>query len=398
LSLPLLTSCGPAPSVSQGGITQFCTSFDEYPVGTRFDVGDRITSPVVDVSFEQGNWPAGGYARIDDRGYAKGYCNDLQVNNTNIVATPQYPTSSIALRFAELGGRVALGVNGPPSEAQDLVDFSGVSVGGTQVTIAATKEGNNWYGVLQVTGPIHDLTLGGQELWLDDVCLSIGSTDRPLHVLFDARSGAGQSNAGLWPEYKSELMARGYSISYHTSGEITPSELTQCNVYVIIAYQYQYTAAEKQALSDFVNAGGGLLVSSESWGLPFEAARDLLDAFGATPEQNMVVDPTNHEFEEFWVVYDAQTHFITKCHPVVKGVSKIRLDAAATFTGPGWDALVNTDDDATPPNRSVVMGKAIGQGRMIAIGDQSVFAASGLPVHDNKRFVLQLMDWLCFRI
>ena len=98
------------------------------------------------------------------------------------------------------------------------------------------------------------------------------------------------------------------------------------------------------------------------------------------------------------MVYDAQSHFITKCHPVLRGVGKIRLACAATVTGPGWDVLVQTDDDATSPNSCVVMSKTIGKGRVIVTGDASVFGNSELPIHDNRRFVLQVMDWLCFRI
>lgn len=52
----------------------------------------------------------------------------------------------------------------------NLVDLNGSSISGVQITVNANQQGNNWYGTMDLDGTINDFTIGGQELWLDDVC------------------------------------------------------------------------------------------------------------------------------------------------------------------------------------------------------------------------------------
>ena len=146
------------------------------------------------------------------------------------------------------------------------------------------------------------MTLGGQELWVDDVCLSIDSTEKGLSVLLDQRNGGGGGVGSLaewvWGlthagDFCSALMARGYSTEFHTSGEITLSKLTEHDIYAIATYTYHYTASEKQALVDFVNAGGGLLIAGDACNYE-SAAQGILGVFGVTGDWDIVHDSTNH--------------------------------------------------------------------------------------------------------
>ena len=83
---------------------------------------------------------------------------------------------------------------------------------------------------------------------------------------------------------------------------------------------------------------------------------------------------------------------------MLREIGSIRLDAASTLSGTDWVTLVETDDDAIPSHRPVVISKTIGAGRILVIGDTSIFYNDDLEIRDNKQFVIQIMDWLLFRI
>jgi len=43
-------------------------------------------------------------------------------------------------------------------------------IGGVQVTINAIQQGANWYGKMTLDGNINEFVIGGQELWIDNIC------------------------------------------------------------------------------------------------------------------------------------------------------------------------------------------------------------------------------------
>ena len=114
-----------------------------------------------------------------------------------------------------------------------------------------------------VSQTIDSLIIGGQELWVDDICLQVEGAQARSKILFDARVDESTSYTNFWSEYKSELSSRGYIIHYHTTGEITLTKLNMYDVYVIKPYSYMYTEVEKQAVNDFINSGGSVLVACE---------------------------------------------------------------------------------------------------------------------------------------
>jgi hypothetical protein len=38
------------------------------------------------------------------------------------------------------------------------------------VTVNASQQGSNWYGIFILDGNIKEFSIGGQELWLDEIC------------------------------------------------------------------------------------------------------------------------------------------------------------------------------------------------------------------------------------
>jgi hypothetical protein len=76
----------------------------------------------------------------------------------------------ITLKFGELGGNNNIKVNDEFQNVGDLVSLNGTTLGGAGVTVSASQQGSNWFGKLTIDGTINDFSIGGQELWIDDVC------------------------------------------------------------------------------------------------------------------------------------------------------------------------------------------------------------------------------------
>ena len=152
-----------------------CLRFSDLTPGATYDVGDTITTSGTDIVVEQfqwanGNWTSSGLAKVDTRNYAHGSGNDLNANNVNLHFRFDYPIDKITFKFGELGGNNNIKVNGDFENVHDLVGSNGTTIGGVQATVDAYQQGNNWFGKMILDGSISDFSIGGQELWLDDVC------------------------------------------------------------------------------------------------------------------------------------------------------------------------------------------------------------------------------------
>jgi hypothetical protein len=152
-----------------------CLKFSNLPAGATYKVGDSITTSGTSISVEKfqwsgGDWTEDGSARIDTRGYAKGSGQDLNARNVNLRFRFDYPLKRITLKFGELGGNNNIRVNEEFKNAANLAELNGSTLGGVTATITGGQQGNNWYGTLQLNGKIDGFSIGGQELWLDDVC------------------------------------------------------------------------------------------------------------------------------------------------------------------------------------------------------------------------------------
>lgn len=152
-----------------------CVKFSNLTPGDTYDVGDTITDSQADIAVEEYQWPNGtwttnGRAKVDDRNFAQGSGNDLNSNNVNLNFQFDYPLDKISLKFGELGGNNNIKVNGTFQNVGNLVDLNGNTINGVQITVNASQQGNNWYGTMELDGTINGFVIGGQELWLDDIC------------------------------------------------------------------------------------------------------------------------------------------------------------------------------------------------------------------------------------
>jgi len=98
------------------------------------------------------------------------------VNNINLAFDFGNPVHSLSLMFGEYGGNLNIDINGDFRNFNNFADLNGQTVGGVQVSVV-NGLGND-RGRLQLDGVITSFAVGGQELWIDDVCVE------DLYVLY----------------------------------------------------------------------------------------------------------------------------------------------------------------------------------------------------------------------
>lgn len=152
-----------------------CLRFSDLEAGATYNVGDTITTSGKEIKVEQFQsgtdaWTSSGEARVDTRNYSLGSGKDLNSRNVNLRFMFAYPIDKITLKFGELGGNNNIKVNDEFQNVRDLISLNGTTIGSAQVTVNAAQQGNNWYGNMILDGDINNFSIGGQELWLDDVC------------------------------------------------------------------------------------------------------------------------------------------------------------------------------------------------------------------------------------
>jgi hypothetical protein len=155
-----------------------CVDFEGLTLATVYNVSDvfadsGVTMTAAQFQWSNGTWTSGGFAAVQDAGLAGGTGLDLQLNNITLNFDFGRPVEDLVLFFGEYGGNVNLTINGDFRNVIDLVDLDAQMVGGTYVEVAQSPPG---FGVLVITGTVNSFSLGGQELWIDDVCDDVGPT------------------------------------------------------------------------------------------------------------------------------------------------------------------------------------------------------------------------------
>ena len=219
-------------------------------------------------------------------------------------------------------------------------------------------------------------------------------------ILFDDTHACRPGATGDWTQYEAALVSAGYSVTHFTQPPVTLAALRRHDVFVVASPRSPYTAAEKQAIADFVSGGGGLMIVQDFGNAPWSApTREMLNLFGASDDNNTMQDPTNcfspGQFDD--VVFDYQRNF--KAHPIVNGLKYFHVDAAASLSGgTAWTTVVETDDDSTPARRPAVLASSFGAGRVVAFGDTNTWADHLIGHLENKRFGVRCAEWLLLRI
>lgn len=165
-----------ATAVQEGGgepPTLECVDFEDVDLGATFGVGDSFVTSGATVRGQTFFWSNGdatddGFARIEDNGNAGGSGQDVQVNNINLAFDFGVTLVGLTVQYGEFGGNLNLEVNGDLRNFQDFPDVDGEEIGGVSISVAVDDDGE--HGTLTLRGDIESFAIGGQELWIDDIC------------------------------------------------------------------------------------------------------------------------------------------------------------------------------------------------------------------------------------
>ncbi|WP_336339222.1 DUF4350 domain-containing protein [Haloarcula brevis] len=191
----------------------------------------------------------------------------------------------------------------------------------------------------------------------------------------------------------------GASVTLGTNVSQYPTADADGTVAVVLSPTEPYTSGERARLAAFVRNGGTLVVAEDY--RPHGNA--LLAAVGADArfDGRPVYDNRNYyrnaSFPEATPAGD---------YPETAGVDTVVLNYGTTVRAGDATPLVTTseyayldtdgdaelDNDERLASRPVATSESVGDGRVVAVGDPSVFVNAMLERGDNRRFVRNLLD------
>ena len=162
-----------------------CVGFESLALGTTYHVGDTFSDLGATITAKEFEWGGGaltssGFAEVANGGQAGGAGQEMIVNNINLAFNFGTPVTALSLRFGEYGGNLNIEINGNFSNFANFVELNGTAIGG--VTVAVTNGTGNDQGMIQLSGAIGSFAVGGQELFIDDVCTEGGISTGTGHV------------------------------------------------------------------------------------------------------------------------------------------------------------------------------------------------------------------------
>ncbi len=163
-------AAAPAP-LGNGAGGPTCVSFGlqsaNHHVGDTFVDGGQTFQAVPHIWADNTVF-AGGTLGIVGTTLAGGTANEIKLNNIGISTTFASAMYSVSFKFGEYGGNINLRVNGALANFADFNDIDGTMIGGA---LASVVNGfGNDMGSVTLNGSVTQLSVSGQELWIDDLC------------------------------------------------------------------------------------------------------------------------------------------------------------------------------------------------------------------------------------
>ncbi|MFC2108711.1 CARDB domain-containing protein [Candidatus Bipolaricaulota bacterium] len=162
-----------------------CIDFED-PAAAMYVVSDVLSDSGAQIQVQAFQWSSGtwtydGFLDIGTGGYAGGSDQEGGTNNVNLAIAIPGACDAVSFLFGEYGGNINLGVNGDFRNFEDFASINGTVIGGVPVTV--TNGYGNDRGIVKLEGPVWPsnflidgvsvpatLIIGGQELWIDDIC------------------------------------------------------------------------------------------------------------------------------------------------------------------------------------------------------------------------------------
>lgn len=196
-------------------------------------------------------------------------------------------------------------------------------------------------------------------------------------------------------------------------------ELFNANVLVIAFPQREFKPEECDMIKDFVEGGGGLFLVCEWANL--HGVADCLNSIS----RQFGVDFRNTRLTDFDDSYDRKDEIMKgvlgagkmayliklvdfENHPSTQNVKSISYLAGCTLETDKKSALVWTDETCFADHRIdeirqisekegpfiVAAFNEVGKGRVVCIGDSSPFSNRFIEAEDNRKFGMQIIQWL----
>lgn len=200
----------------------------------------------------------------------------------------------------------------------------------------------------------------------------------------DYADGYMPSDEGYYGKLSDHLTANDFSVNT-TDSAFNSTNLTGIDVAVVAvtsSFNSAYSTAEIEALATFVGNGGGLLIMGDTTSTPIGNINSLALEFGIS------FGPTNIDIFDFGV-----TDF-PNSHDIFDGISEVSMDGASEITLSGSAVEVATYDSKT-----AIAVSDYGLGRVVAIGDSSLWSWGGqsgtnFDLPENQDFALNTFEYL----
>ena len=167
----------------------FGERYGDLTHGATIDVapGDvAVTSDGIAITLDVLTGPSGGtgynYMEVAQNPLSPGPDHSIHTNNVTAsfdIASVVEVTDTVCLSFVDLGGFENFSINGSPNLVTltgsfGLAYMSGGTFSGVEYSVTGTAITGGFTGLITLIGDVDVLTIGGQELWLDDLCISEG--------------------------------------------------------------------------------------------------------------------------------------------------------------------------------------------------------------------------------
>ncbi len=166
-------------------IGQTCIDFQSLTLGTQFGAPSGNTPGQVvfsengiPVSVENFDFVSGGgtfnFSQVDTAFSGFGAGQTMQTNNINLFfgfSALSFVPNLVSFEFADLGGDENISVNGQPNFAGQLTVAPSTIATGVTLSISTTSIQGGIRGTAVLRGQVNSLLIGGQELWVDNICV-----------------------------------------------------------------------------------------------------------------------------------------------------------------------------------------------------------------------------------
>jgi hypothetical protein len=170
--------------------------YSSYGIPSGHSPGDYIFSEAgVPVYIDILNWGSGwgfNYCRVESSpvvGFGTLQCMSMNnVSNRYDISVLGISVQKVSFQFADLGGIENLQVNGGTLHINNLVNMPVNVAPGVTMSVTYNSTGSGIYGEVILTGNVQDLLVGGQEFFIDTICIEEGEVAPDCDYLSDYES------------------------------------------------------------------------------------------------------------------------------------------------------------------------------------------------------------------